>query len=276
MPPPSSLPVTIRDLATLSEFQECCAIQDETWGEGFAGRVPTAILHVSQLMGGVTAGAFDSNGRMVGFVFGMTGVRNGRLAHWSDMLAVREEARGQSIGQRLKHYQRDKVRELGVEVMYWTFDPLVARNAHFNLMSLGAEFDEYVVDMYGSNTGSALHGSIPTDRIIARWDIVDQTLVQPRRDPLRDEGSAALLNPVLADGNPALDANALGEPELRIQIPRDSDAVREVSEEQLLRWRLAVRESFQRAISKGYKVKGFVATTNEPGAALPYYYLEQT
>src|SRR5512134_2572456 len=122
----SDLLITIRDLATLEEYQECCEIQEETWGRGFSERVPGAILRVSQKIGGVTAGAFNADGRMVGFVFGMTGIRDGRLAHWSDMLAVREEARGHHIGDQLKHFQREKVRALGVEVMFWTFDPLVA------------------------------------------------------------------------------------------------------------------------------------------------------
>ena len=54
------------------------------------------------------------HGRMLGFVFGLTGVRDGRLVHWSDMLAVREEARGKQLGERLKHYQRDVVRAIGV------------------------------------------------------------------------------------------------------------------------------------------------------------------
>lgn len=275
MPQPSSLPVTIRDLATQSEFQECCTIQEETWGKGYADRVPAAILHVSQLMGGVTAGAFDANGRMVGFVFGMTGLRKGRVAHWSDMLAVRAEARGQNVGQRLKLYQADKVRQLGVDTMYWTFDPLVARNAHFNFTSLGAEFDEYVVDMYGSNTGSTLHGSIPTDRIIMRWDVSGQAKAQTReKSGVGNWGSAPLLDPVLHDGNPTLDPAAFAERRLRIQIPRDADAVRERDEQQLLRWRLVVRDAFHSAAERGYKVKGFVAATNQPDAPLPYYYLE--
>ena len=136
--------VTIRDLTTLEEYSECVELQEETWGRGFSERVPGAILRVSQKIGGVTAGAFDGNGRMIGFVFGMTGLREGQPAHWSDMLAVREEARGRHIGDQLKHYQRERCISLGVQTMLWTADPLVARNAHFNINRLGARPVEYV------------------------------------------------------------------------------------------------------------------------------------
>ena len=67
--------------------------------------------------------------------------------------------------------QRDLVRAVGVETMHWTFDPLVARNAHLNLTRLGARAIEYVPDMYGTNTGSPIHGALPTDRVIVAWDL---------------------------------------------------------------------------------------------------------
>jgi len=158
--------ITIRDLHSLRDYAECVALQDETWGAGFSERVPTAILRVSQMIGGVAAGAFDESDRLLGFVFGLTGIRNRELVHWSDMLAVREELRSQGIGERLKQYQRDKVLALGARSMLWTFDPLQAGNAHFNINRLGALPIEYIPDMYG-NTGSALHGTLPTDRFVA-------------------------------------------------------------------------------------------------------------
>ena len=74
--PVTSHDLIIRDLSSLSDYADCVTLQDETWGAGFSERVPTAILRVSQLIGGVAAGAFDETGRLVGFVFGMTGLRN--------------------------------------------------------------------------------------------------------------------------------------------------------------------------------------------------------
>ena len=119
----------IRDFSSHADRAQCVALQELTWGAGFTEKVPAAMLLVAQKLGGVVAGAFDDAGVMQGFVFGVTGLKDGRLVHWSDMLAVRPEAQGTHLGERLKEYQRDKCRSLGIEVMYWTFDPLVARNA---------------------------------------------------------------------------------------------------------------------------------------------------
>ena len=119
--------ITLRRVATLDEYQTCVAIQEATWGVGFRELVPTAILMVAQKLGGVCAAAFDADGHMLGFVFGLTGIRDGVLVHWSDLLAVRPAARGAHLGERLKRYQRELVLAVGVRTMYWTFDPLVAR-----------------------------------------------------------------------------------------------------------------------------------------------------
>src|SRR5215216_4967503 len=166
--------IMIRRVETQAEYEECVRIQDETWGAGFSERVPSAILKVSQYLGGVTAAAFDgaaADARILGFVFGMTGIRDGQLVHWSDMLAVRAEARDHGIGRRLKLYQRSLVAELGVTQILWTFDPLVSRNAHLNLNALGARVTDYVPDMYGADTGSALHQGIGTDRFVVAWEV---------------------------------------------------------------------------------------------------------
>lgn len=260
--------VTIRDLATLEEYLECCEIQEETWGRGFSERVPAAILRVSQKIGGVTAGAFTPDDRMVGFVFGMTGIRDGRLSHWSDMLAVREEARGHHIGDLLKHYQREKVRALGVAVMFWTFDPLVARNAHFNINRLGARPVEYVVDMYGSNTGSTLHGKMPTDRVVIGWELDRAYTPTAGMDaPRNGDESAPLVNPLGGRGTPRLELS-VGAPVIRVQVPHDSSALRASDEARALEWRYAVREAFRHYLAHGYHVNRFVRRGSD---ALPYY-----
>src|SRR5690606_37506063 len=125
-------------------------------------------------------------------------VRDGQLVHWSDMLAVRASHRGREVGRQLKAYQRDKVRALGVSVLLWTYDPLVARNAWFNIVRLGARPIDYVPDMYGANTGSALHGPLPTDRFIVQWDLDDT----PRQAEASDASTAPLANPLGAGGAP--------------------------------------------------------------------------
>lgn len=262
--------VVVRNLTTLDEYLAAVALQEATWGDEFSELVPAAILRVGQLIGGVTAGAFDDAGRLVGFVFGLTGVRDGQLVHWSDMLAVREGLRGHGIGERLKRYQREMVLALGARTMLWTFDPLVARNAHFNINRLGALPIEYHPDMYGSSTGSALHGALPTDRFIVAWDLerVDDapaTTMSPTA-----EGSVVLANTITPDGSPiaALLPTAPTAVSYRVQIPPDFAQVQRAGVDRALRWRHVVRDVVTRLMVHGYRIKSFVRGTE--GQA-PYY-----
>ncbi|MEP7383923.1 MAG: hypothetical protein ABI910_19735 [Gemmatimonadota bacterium] len=262
--------ITVRDLCTLEEYAECCEIQEETWGRGFSERVPGAILRVSQKIGGVTAGAFDGNDRMVGFVFGLTGVRGGKPVHWSDMLAVREEARGHHIGDRLKHFQRHQVQGIQVDTMLWTSDPLVARNAHFNINRLGAFPIEYVENIYGANTGSTLHGALPTDRTVISWTLSRVHTPEPGAARERPgDASLPLVNPLGADVLPVFEDPGRVD-EARVQVPVDLVAVQRMGGDAAMRWRLAVRDSFTALYAQGLVVKRFVRAT---GRSLPYYVL---
>lgn len=259
--------VVIRDCATLEEYQECVAIQEETWGRGFSERVPAAILRVSQRVGGVTAGAFEGT-RMLGFVFGITGIGKDGPVHWSDMLAVRPEARGHGLGERLKRYQRERVHALGVHTMLWTFDPLVARNAHFNMNRLGAFPIEYAENMYGT-TRSTLHGALPTDRFIVGWrcDVYTE-LPDP---PSEDQRSAPIVNPV-SNGTPSF--TSVGEvPHVRVQVPIDVQPIIQQQPALAARWRDVTRRAFRERMAGGYRISGFVRALNE---ALPYYVLTRS
>jgi chorismate synthase len=263
--PRASVPVVIRELATLEEYRACVALQEEIWGAGFSERVPVALLRVSQMLGGVAAAAFDKEGRMLGFVFGLTGIRDGELVHWSDMLAVLPQYRNQGIGRQLKQFQRARVLELGVRLMMWTYDPLVAANAHFNINVLGARPVEYVPDMYGSHTGSALHGNLPTDRLVVAWEL--------ERGPMDTLGSAPTIPSLPLIGSPELAQPKLAPeaPAVGIAIPDDFVGLRIRDSQLALRWRLAVRSAFQELLSRGYRVTGFACAQ---GGVSPHYVLQ--
>jgi predicted GNAT superfamily acetyltransferase len=245
--------VVIRRVETQAEYEECVRIQDETWGAGFSERVPAAILKVGQYIGGVTAAAFDRSGEnrsMLGFVFGMTGVRDGQLVHWSDMLAVRPKARNHGVGRRLKLYQRELVAELGVTQILWTFDPLVARNAHLNLNSLGARVTDYVSDMYGADTGSALHQGIGTDRFVVTWEIGGNEAGP--HGPVHGPASGdATKHDAAGPHGPARGDDII------VAIPGDIQELIATAPETARGWRETTRAAFLTHMRDGYRVTGF-------------------
>ena len=240
--------VEIRHVRSEGEFSACVELQRDTWGRSFSDIVPVSMLQVAVKVGGICMGAFGPGGGLRGFVFGVTGVRKGEPAHWSHMLAVRPEARDQGLGRRLKLAQADALRAAGVKTVYWTYDPLVARNAHLNLNLLGVAVDEYVPDMYGQSD-SDLH-QLGTDRFIVRWDLEGQGA---------DEssllgGDEASAEAVVAPGGSAdyMDAETV-----EVLIPADIEAVEARSVDEALAWRRTTRRAFTRLLGAGATVVGF-------------------
>ena len=268
--------VDIRPLATEKEYAACVELQRETWGREFRETVPPSMMLVSQKLGGVAAGAFDRAGALIGFVFGITGVRNGEIVHWSDMLAVRPEAQNRGLGRALKEYQRAAVAAVGARAVLWTYDPLVARNAHLNFNVFGVAVEEYVPNMYGTGTGSDLHRGVGTDRLIVAWPVDDEALAIRKGETAaaresRDFGAA----PTFGDpAQPDRSAEAhLSQLEyVRIAVPGDLTSLLADDPAQGAVWRQSNRAAFQRAFALGFNVAGFsVAKGSDRG----YYLLSK-
>ena len=232
--------IEIRDLKTEAELRACVTLQRATWGEGFTEVVPVAILQVVQYVGGIAAGAFNTRDELVGFVFGISGIEQGMHGvvpvHWSDMLAVRKDMRNQGIGERLKRYQRDALLTRGVERVYWTFDPLDAKNAYVNFARLGIIARVYRPNMYGE-TDSPLHRGIGTDRLIAIWPIASHRVAD------RLAGQRTL--PSLSQA-------------VRIDVPIDIHDINEREPALARDWRARTRAAFQERLQQGYLVVDFV------------------
>ena len=240
--------VELRDIRSDADHEAAVELQRETWGDRFEDTVPQAILMISQKMGGVLVGAFDEDDRMLGFLYGLSGFRYGRRAHWSHMLAVTREARGRGLGRELKVFQREILLPLGVDTVYWTYDPLVARNANLNLNRLGALPVEYVVNMYGEDTGSVLHSGLGTDRFVVAWPILSS-----RVDWLINGAPAA--RPTRAAPPFPVDETA---PETAwVEVPPDIGAVLHSAPETAFDWRRKTRAAFREHLGAGHEVTGF-------------------
>lgn len=268
----------IRPFSSLEEYEACTQFQEEIWGEGFNERVSGAILMIANRIGGLAAGAFGPEGELRGFVFGLTGVQEGVLVHWSDMLAVRSHLRDEGLGTRLKHYQREVLLGRGVARMYWTFDPLQSRNAYVNFRKLGIVSREYVRDMYGE-TGSPLHGGLGTDRLVAVWEMDSPRVtgrlagvdlppgpVEWKEYPWALLGDIGGEYPVPETPDLTLDTEGV-----LVSIPRNMGRVMAEEPALALRWRAATRETLQAYLERGYEVREFF-----PERRLSHYLLKRT
>ena len=249
----SAASVSIRPLVSHEDLNACVAMQRRIWGKEYEV-VPSSLIKVLTKVGGLAAGAFD-NGTFLGFVLGISGVERGAIVHWSHMLAVAPEAQNHGIGHALKDYQRTYARQLGAEAIYWTFDPLVARNAHFNLNVLGVRVASYVPDMYGEST-SPLHRGIGTDRFIVSWPLEDVALAARRRQ--------------IALAHERIGGND-GET-VRMEVPHDIALLQGSDMPAALAWRAKTRATIQDAFARGFAIQGFIRGTGG-GAKNGYYVL---
>jgi predicted GNAT superfamily acetyltransferase len=164
---------------------------------------------------------------------------------------------------------------MGVEKMFWTFDPLVARNAHFNLNRLGASVAEYLPNFYGSNTAAILHGALPTDRFLAEWTIRESASGRAPTGAPTPAALAGAETPVATtvDGDDVRNVTPFPDaPFVLVPVPSDVEPILLSSPDQALAWRLATRAAMTHYLARGYRVTGF--RRNDRG--LPAYELSSS
>ena len=280
----------IRALRTLDDCRAVVAIQEEVWGRD-GETVPASVLLVSAKRGGILLGASASAtgtpdaadpSALVGFVWSMPGVRDdGKRTHWSHMLGVLPRSRQHRIGERLKWAQRERALEQGAELIEWTFDPLQAANAHFNLQVLGGLGVSYGVDIYGALSGP-LHRGTPTDRLIVEWRI-DAPHVRRRYDARQSTGNSRVMTArtaEIADAPAVIDLVdrdgwiqpggvilASDQRRFLLPIPARFLEMQQQANNVALAWRLAVREVMTDALARGYRAVDFFLNRERGGGA---------
>lgn len=261
----SGVVLDIRPVASIAEYAACVALQQDVWGAGFDS-VPASMLQVATYVGGLCLGAFAPDGELHGFVFGLAGTMDGKPTHWSHLLGVRESARNLGVGRLLKEHQRRVLASRGIPEMCWTFDPLIAKNAHLNLNVLGARVVRYVPDMYGT-TESPLHHGLATDRLLVSL----VTAPEATRPRTADASAAPLLTPSPQPGDVVVDIARDRPPVLRIEVPTDFRQVLGRSPATAREWHAAVRRHFTWALDGGYTVTGL---HRDPVSSRSFYTLQ--
>jgi len=245
--------VTIRECTTIDELDRCVSLQREVFGLPDIEISPRRHLIVSRQAGGWTLGAFVA-AKLVGFVHHLAAVRNhNEIFGYSHMMAVEKSYQNKGVGARLKWAQRDRALYEGRNFIKWTWDPMQARNAHFNLNRLGVTVDTFADNFYGTDyvtdpaqeTGQA--PGLQSDRLFANWQLDSERVS------------------ALASGT---SRTIVAKPAATVAIPPDWSAlVREDVRTARLEQK-RVRTEFKRAFDAKLVCAGF-----ERGPGLPRYLL---
>jgi predicted GNAT superfamily acetyltransferase len=243
--------VTVRELSGIAEMTVASSLWDTIWLRDEAGHeVDPALMVAVAHAGGYLAGAFDGS-EMVGASLGFWGSPDYGALH-SHITGVRPGATGQGVGTAIKLHQRAWVLERGGTAITWTYDPLVARNAHVNINRLGARPERYLLDVYGEMTDELNRGD-PSDRLLVRWSLT-RPAAAPSARPAVPLVTARNDAPVAGVGLEDLDPVIAA---LTIAVPVDIMSLRRRDPATAAMWRHAVRESLATLLDRGWQVTGF-------------------
>ncbi|MCA0347237.1 MAG: GNAT family N-acetyltransferase [Actinobacteria bacterium] len=224
----------IREMSGAAEEAQVIDLLDHIWGRSKENSVlPKEFLRVLGKTGNYIAGAFV-DGELIGASLGLHSSPERRTLH-SHISGVTSNLVGKSVGYALKLHQRAWALSRGIDTIEWTYDPLISRNANFNIRKLGATPVEYLENFYGPMTDSINAGD-SSDRLLVRWHL---------RDP-------AVLALLAHDSRVPVPSGSS-----TVTIPDDIEAMRTSDPEQAKQWRLSVREQLTNLLSAGGQIIGF-------------------
>ena len=232
----------IRECTSIEDFDTCISLQREAFGLPDLEISPRRHLIVSRQAGGWTLGAFVGD-RMVGFVHHLAAVKNdSEIFGYSHMMAVAKDFQNKGVGAQLKWAQRERALSEGRRYIKWTWDPMQARNAHFNLNRLGVIVDTYADNFYGTDYNSDPDQTaeekpgLQSDRLFGNW-----YLSSPRVEAL----SRGEVSPVKAAR-----AGAIRIPAEWARLTREDIAQARAEQ-------VRVRTEFKQAFTEGLVCAGF-------------------
>ena len=238
-----------------------CRLYDEIWRpDPTTRRSPPELLRALTKAGNYVVGAFDgarAGGRLRRVL--RPADRPRRCTATSP--GVSAAAHGRSVGFALKSHQRAWAMRRGVATIAWTFDPLVRRNAYFNLAKLGATPVEYLPNFYGGMHDS-INGDDDTDRLLVRWDLYAPAVAAAcagKAEPRDARGRAGARRGdrprVLGRGRPG--RRHVDGRTVLVAVPPDIESLRPTDPGLAKEWRVAVREALASLMAAGARVSGF-------------------
>jgi predicted GNAT superfamily acetyltransferase len=252
--------VEVREITEIAELTAVGVLFESIWRSAPGTRpVTTELLRALSAAGNYVAGAF-SGGELLGACVGFFG-NPGQGSLHSHIAGVAKAGAGRGIGYALKLHQRGWALTQDVPVIKWTFDPLVRRNAYFNLGKLGALPVLYLRDFYGP-MGDGINGSGDTDRLMVSWDLASTAVraaafgepIQTDTKALLERGAAVALS-VDANGGPA--TGSADAPVVVVAVPADIEGLRGTDPGKAAAWRAALRETLGGLMTAGGRVTGF-------------------
>lgn len=250
----------VRVLHELDELRGVVALFNQVWGATDEPVLGLEHLRALAHAGNYVVGAHDlASDALLGATVGFFAAPPGHVLH-SDITGVVGDARHRGLGRSLKLHQRAWALSLGLDQITWTFDPLVARNAHFNLAKLRARGTAYLVDFYGAMADGLNEGQ-GSDRLLMSWSLASDEVVAacaglPSATSAPDSPPPPLL--VREAGRPmARPVAAADAPLARVEIPDDIEGLRRTDSGMALAWRIAVRETLGAELAAGGTLVGF-------------------
>ncbi|MDI1460766.1 GNAT family N-acetyltransferase [Catellatospora sp. KI3] len=228
------------ELRELTEIGEVTALADrftEIWGSSVP-MMSGELLRAMSKAGSYVVGAY-ADGQLIGGCVAFHEAPRVRALH-SHIAGVLPGRVGRGVGYALKLHQRAWALHRGIAAIEWTYDPLVARNAYFNIAKLGARPVEYLTNFYG-RMNDAINGFDDSDRVLVRWDLLSPAAV------------AACTGRALPVVSPS-------ERAARVALPADIEAMRAGGHAEARAWRVRVRDGLQPLLSQGWRVAGFDRT----------------
>lgn len=248
--------IRVRPVETLDEARAAAELFDKVWGEKRV--IGTPLLWAMASHGGQVLAAFRGK-EIVGAQVGVVGLREGKPALHSHITGVLADVQHKGVGFLLKKAQRDWCLERGLEKVTWTFDPMVARNAYFNLAKLGAVADRFHRDYYGEMEDSFNRGE-RSDRLEVVWELRSPRVRRAlgEQPPLPDARPSDYPYALEEEGGRPAPGPATAEHgSVSIVVPSEYHGLRERDPEAARVWRDAVGDALEEWYGRGFRAVGF-------------------